>query len=138
MILKKFLDLIFSDFEKRSIIREQDKMMVGKILTWISYCLIVSECHIGKGYDEDGSQLIRINGDVILGGISPMREQVYILASYFIVDPLKLTSGRKIMLCQYLHCVIKIHHKVRQKEIKPLSGSLANFRKLRYSSTFEA
>ncbi|XP_076681819.1 metabotropic glutamate receptor 8 isoform X2 [Andrena cerasifolii] len=52
------------------------KMTVGKILTWISYSLILSECHNRKGHDEDGSKLIRINGDVILGGIFPMHEQV--------------------------------------------------------------
>ncbi|XP_068983173.1 metabotropic glutamate receptor 2-like isoform X3 [Bombus flavifrons] len=51
-------------------------MSVGKILTWMLYFIIVSECHIRKGRDEDGSKLIRINGDVILGGIFPMHEQV--------------------------------------------------------------
>ncbi|XP_076545118.1 metabotropic glutamate receptor 8 isoform X1 [Osmia lignaria lignaria] len=52
------------------------KMTVGKILTWISYSLVVSECHNRKAHDEDGSKLIRINGDIILGGIFPMHEQV--------------------------------------------------------------
>ncbi|XP_076762367.1 metabotropic glutamate receptor 8 isoform X2 [Xylocopa sonorina] len=51
-------------------------MSVGKIVTWMSYSLILSECHNRKGHDEDGSKLIRINGDVILGGIFPMHEQV--------------------------------------------------------------
>ncbi|XP_006619708.1 metabotropic glutamate receptor 7-like isoform X1 [Apis dorsata] len=51
-------------------------MSVAKILTWISCSLVVCECHIRKGRDEDGSKLIRINGDVILGGIFPMHEQV--------------------------------------------------------------
>ncbi|KZC12066.1 Metabotropic glutamate receptor 8 [Dufourea novaeangliae] len=51
-------------------------MTLEKILIWISYILIVSECHNWKGHDEDGSKLIRINGDVILGGIFPMHEQV--------------------------------------------------------------
>ncbi|XP_076382238.1 metabotropic glutamate receptor 8 isoform X2 [Megalopta genalis] len=51
------------------------KMTAEKILRWISYTLIVSECHNWKGHD-DGSKLIRINGDVILGGIFPMHEQV--------------------------------------------------------------
>ena len=57
-------------------------MSVGKILTWILYFIIVSECHIRKGRDEDGSKLIRINGDVILGGIFPMHEQVCIILLY--------------------------------------------------------
>ncbi|XP_076644174.1 metabotropic glutamate receptor 8 [Halictus rubicundus] len=52
------------------------KMTAENILRWISYTLIVSECHNWKGHDEDGSKLIRINGDVILGGIFPMHEQV--------------------------------------------------------------
>ncbi|EGI66062.1 Metabotropic glutamate receptor 7 [Acromyrmex echinatior] len=38
--------------------------------------LITSECYNAKKRGEDGSKLIRIDGDIILGGIFPMHEQV--------------------------------------------------------------
>ena len=31
---------------------------------------------LGEDFEEDGSKLIRIDGDVIFGGIFPMHEQV--------------------------------------------------------------
>ncbi|XP_032664722.1 metabotropic glutamate receptor 8-like isoform X5 [Odontomachus brunneus] len=53
------------------------KMSLRGILLWIWCFLITSECYnVKKGRGEDGSKLIRIDGDIILGGIFPMHEQV--------------------------------------------------------------
>lgn len=52
------------------------KMNLRKILPWIWCFLITSECYNVKNRGEDGSKLIRIDGDIILGGIFPMHEQV--------------------------------------------------------------
>ncbi|XP_011703241.1 PREDICTED: metabotropic glutamate receptor 8-like [Wasmannia auropunctata] len=52
------------------------KMNLHKILPWIWCFLITSECYNAKNKGEDGSKLIRIDGDIILGGIFPMHEQV--------------------------------------------------------------
>lgn len=52
------------------------KMSLRRILPWLWYFLIASECYNAKNKGEDGSKLIRIDGDIILGGIFPMHEQV--------------------------------------------------------------
>ncbi|XP_067205710.1 metabotropic glutamate receptor 8-like isoform X2 [Linepithema humile] len=52
------------------------KMSLRKILPWMWCFLITSECYNVKNRGEDGSKLIRIGGDIILGGIFPMHEQV--------------------------------------------------------------
>ncbi|KAG7210717.1 hypothetical protein KM043_012217 [Ampulex compressa] len=51
-------------------------MSLRCILPWIWCFLAGGWCYNRKGLDEDGSKLIRINGDIILGGIFPMHEQV--------------------------------------------------------------
>ncbi|KAL0108286.1 hypothetical protein PUN28_015079 [Cardiocondyla obscurior] len=51
-------------------------MNLHTILPWMWCFLITSECYIIKKRGEDGSKLIRIGGDIILGGIFPMHEQV--------------------------------------------------------------
>ncbi|XP_039310156.1 metabotropic glutamate receptor 8 isoform X2 [Solenopsis invicta] len=52
------------------------KMNLRRILPWMWCFLITSECYNAKNRGEDGSKLIRIDGDIILGGIFPMHEQV--------------------------------------------------------------
>lgn len=52
------------------------KMNLYRILPWMWCFLIISECYNIKKRGEDGSKLIRIDGDIILGGIFPMHEQV--------------------------------------------------------------
>ncbi|XP_011868569.1 PREDICTED: metabotropic glutamate receptor 7-like isoform X2 [Vollenhovia emeryi] len=52
------------------------KMNLRRILPWMWCFLITSECYNAKIRGEDGSKLIRIGGDIILGGIFPMHEQV--------------------------------------------------------------
>ncbi|XP_071633906.1 metabotropic glutamate receptor 8 [Temnothorax longispinosus] len=54
------------------------KMNLRRILPWMWCFLITSECYNynAKKRGEDGSKLIRIDGDIILGGIFPMHEQV--------------------------------------------------------------
>ncbi|KAL6267343.1 hypothetical protein P5V15_000418, partial [Pogonomyrmex californicus] len=52
------------------------KMNLRWILPWMWCFLITSECYNIKNTGEDGSKLIRIGGDIILGGIFPMHEQV--------------------------------------------------------------
>lgn len=52
------------------------KMNLHRILSWMWCFLITSECYNAKNRGEDGSKLIRIDGDIILGGIFPMHEQV--------------------------------------------------------------
>lgn len=52
------------------------KMSLRRILPWMWWFLIASECYNAKKRIEDGSKLIRIDGDIILGGIFPMHEQV--------------------------------------------------------------
>ncbi|KAG5319200.1 GRM7 protein, partial [Pseudoatta argentina] len=51
-------------------------MNLHRILSWIWCFVITSECYNAKKRGEDGSKLIRIGGDIILGGIFPMHEQV--------------------------------------------------------------
>ncbi|KYN01754.1 Metabotropic glutamate receptor 7 [Cyphomyrmex costatus] len=51
-------------------------MNLHRILPWMWCFLITSECYNAKNRGEDGSKLIRIDGDIILGGIFPMHEQV--------------------------------------------------------------
>lgn len=52
------------------------KMNLRTILPWMWCFLITSECYNAKKRGEDGSKLIRIDGNIILGGIFPMHEQV--------------------------------------------------------------
>jgi len=52
------------------------KMNLHRVLPWIWCFLITNECYNAKNRGEDGSKLIRIGGDIILGGIFPMHEQV--------------------------------------------------------------
>jgi len=52
------------------------KMNLYRILPWMWCFLITSECYNAKNRGEDGSKLIRIDGDIIFGGIFPMHEQV--------------------------------------------------------------
>ncbi|XP_070164040.1 metabotropic glutamate receptor 8 isoform X2 [Polyergus mexicanus] len=52
------------------------KMNLRRILPWIWCSLITCECYSTKNRGEDGSKLIRISGDIILGGIFPMHEQI--------------------------------------------------------------
>ncbi|KYN16204.1 Metabotropic glutamate receptor 7 [Trachymyrmex cornetzi] len=51
-------------------------MNLQRILSWMWCFLVTSECYNAKKRGEDGSKLIRIDGDIILGGIFPMHEQV--------------------------------------------------------------
>ncbi|XP_066584649.1 metabotropic glutamate receptor 7-like isoform X2 [Prorops nasuta] len=53
-----------------------DKMSLRRFLPWICCFILTSEGYMRKNNDEDGSKLIRINADIILGGIFPMHEQV--------------------------------------------------------------
>ncbi|KAK2582491.1 hypothetical protein KPH14_004793 [Odynerus spinipes] len=54
-------------------------MSLQRSLPWIMLCfLFASEAYQRKDGNKDGSKLIRINGDVILGGIFPMHEQVWV------------------------------------------------------------
>lgn len=88
------------------------KMSLHRILPWIWCFLITSECYNVKNRGEDGSKLIRIAGDIILGGIFPMHEQVshtnfttltmrYVMSSlnYRLVDNFKIDiSSRKVLI----------------------------------------
>ncbi|XP_024940332.1 metabotropic glutamate receptor 7 isoform X2 [Cephus cinctus] len=57
-----------------------DKMNPYRILLWRWLFLVMIECYgysdLSNSAEEDNSKLIRIDGDVIFGGIFPMHEQV--------------------------------------------------------------
>ncbi|XP_043278833.1 metabotropic glutamate receptor 7-like [Venturia canescens] len=54
-------------------------MIARKLYPLIGLFLVIIDAYenpLGKDYEEDGTRLIRIDGDVIFGGIFPMHEQI--------------------------------------------------------------